>query len=67
MKCLGLISFVGEISRQPTIDHVLWSLVIILVWIHNEKGQGEVKKKHKINGLRRKKTAGDCEERDEEK
>lgn len=68
LKSLGLISLVGEISRQPTIDHVLWSLVIILVWIHNEKGQSEAKKKHKINGLRRKeKTAGDCEERNEEK
>lgn len=44
MKSLGLISLVGEISRQPTIDHVLWSLVIILVWLHNEKGQNEAKK-----------------------
>lgn len=44
LKSLGLISLVGEISRQPTIDHVLWSLVIILVWLHNEKEQNEAKK-----------------------
>lgn len=68
LKSLGLISLVGEISRQPTIDHVLWSLVIILVWIHNEKGQSEAKKETQNKWFKEeKKPAGDCEERDEEK
>jgi hypothetical protein len=40
LKSFGLISLAGEISKQPSIDSVMWLLVFTLTKIYNEKGHG---------------------------
>ena len=41
MKSFGLIPLAEEISKQPSIDSVVWLLVVTLMKIYNEKEQAE--------------------------
>ena len=41
VKNFGLIPLAEEISKQPSIDSVLWLLIVTLVKIYNEKEQAE--------------------------
>ena len=41
VKSLGLISLTEEISKQPSIDSMLWLLVFTLIKTYNEKEQAE--------------------------
>lgn len=41
LKSCGFILFAEEISIQPTLDCVMWILVITLIKIYNEKHQAE--------------------------
>ena len=44
VKSFGLISLAEEISKQPSIDSVVWLLVVTLMKIYNEKEQvGQMK------------------------
>lgn len=36
----GLISLVEEISQEPNTDSVTWLLLITLLLVYNDKGQG---------------------------
>ena len=38
-----------EISKQPSIDSVMWILVIIVMKIYNEKEQAEQGKLQRVN------------------
>ena len=41
VKSFELIALAEEISKQPSIDTVVWSLVSILIKIYNDKDQAE--------------------------
>ena len=41
MKRFGLIPLAEEISKQPSIDSVMWLLELILIKIYNDKDQAE--------------------------
>lgn len=43
-KSFGVISFAEEISRQSTIDSVMWLLVVTVVQIYSEKKQAKQEK-----------------------
>lgn len=44
LKSFGLISLTKETSEQPSIDSVMWLLVVTLMKIYNEKEQAEQRK-----------------------
>ena len=41
VKSFGLIPLAEEISKQPSIDSVMWLLVLTLIEIYKEKEQAE--------------------------
>ena len=53
LKSFRLMALTNSISRQTSIDFVLWFLVASLMEIHNEKEQDE-QGKHKMYSFRRK-------------
>lgn len=41
MKRFGLIALAEEMSKQPSIESVVWLLVLILMKIYNEREHAE--------------------------
>ena len=57
VKRFRLILLAKEISRQPSLDSVVWLLLVTLTQIYNKKEQGELEK-YKMYNLRRKGAPG---------
>ena len=41
MKSFGLIALAEEITKHPSVDSVVWSLVVALMKMYNEKEHAE--------------------------
>ena len=51
MRSIGLILLAEEISEQPSIDSVMWLLVVTLMKIYHEKEQAEQEKYFRRKGV----------------
>ena len=57
MRSFRLILLMEEISEQPRLDSVVWSLVSLLIMIYNEKEQAEWNKLQNVHFEEKKSTS----------